>query len=107
MKGHYAFPPFQRPRPKYNAGSCSGPVNCNHSLPEAFETIVPLFKPSVLILNCGLWKSTNQWDDSFIERVFSSGSALNNTQKIWKTTTSLVNGIVTDVKVLALAAKSL
>ena len=90
MKGHVEFP-YRGTDPPCPPGDCPPPVDWHHSLPAALKYIVTPFRPDLLVLNGGAWGSSNEWDETDFQKVFSTGKAAlrRGGAAFWKTTSRM------------------
>ena len=88
MKGHVEFP-YGGNESLCSPGACLPPVDWQLSLPTAFNLIVAPLQPDLIVLNSGLWSTSNEWSEIELRRVFANGKAAlrRGGSALWKTTT--------------------
>ena len=89
MSGHVGFPPSNS-SPPCRPGDCNAHVDWKGDLAHAMQTVVSRLKPDYIVLNSGLWQSTNGWSTQVISQVIKKINDVlkpKNGTAIWKTTT--------------------
>lgn len=87
LQGHYGFPPYtQLNNEPFLAGYCNNSADYKMGLAEAFTELIPLLKPSTVILNTGIWTPSGQMEDDLLLALQRSSNV--SASFIWKTTTA-------------------
>jgi hypothetical protein len=98
LKGHYGYPPSDS---IFRSPSCAASLcpltqsDWRWQIDVAQDFLLPLIRPNVLVMNSGLWGSTQKWPENLLRRTLSLAKKHADVV-IWKTTTQNRDGGITN-----------
>ncbi|KAL4440174.1 hypothetical protein ABPG75_003175 [Micractinium tetrahymenae] len=89
MHGHYGFPPYLKGRRPCAPATCDFPADWAHHLAEGLAGPIKDLRPTHLVLNSGLWASSNMLPDwPAIAAAGAAAVAPQGGRAIWRGTTA-------------------
>lgn len=88
LHGHFGFPPYPQGRQPCAPATCNSPEDWAHHLAEGLAGPVKDMRPTHLVLNSGLWGTSNKFEGwPAIAAAGRAAVAAQGGRAIWKTTT--------------------
>ncbi|KAI7840403.1 hypothetical protein COHA_005834 [Chlorella ohadii] len=91
VHGHFGFPPYENGRKPCKPAACRAAADWSYRLVDALRKPVAAMQPTHLVLNSGLWGSSNAFGNKTWQNIARAGRtavAAQQGRAIWRTTTA-------------------